>query len=515
MVSQSRVHCMMSSTCPRSHITSSVLQKKGKIMKFSKSACYMLDKRHKMVAKATKIGSLSQLDHKPNHEQASFAEKADTKEDIWHKRFGHLGIGSLQKLAREELADGFDFGATRKLTFCESCPQGKQHRTKLSSSSRRAGEPLDLLHNDLCGKMNEKSLSGAEYFLSFIDDKTRYVWVYFLKSKDQVFEKFLEWKAMVEKSTGRKLKAIRTDNGGEFTSKEFEAHLMAEGVHHELTIPKNPEQNGVAERMNRTLVKTDRSMLVNANLPHRFWAEALSTATFLRNRSPTKAVHGMTPREAWTGEELRVDGLRVFVCQAFVHIPKDERKKLDSKSRKCILLGYGTTTKGYRLYDPLKKKLFHSRDVIFNEQKCEFKEPSQAQKEPQPLVYLEYSDEPSETIEPSVPAVRQSERERRQTGFYGFRCNLSDVKEPKSVSDALTNQEWVDAMKAEIDFLHDNSVWELVQLPEGRKPVGSKWVFKVKTNADGSIERCKACLVAQGYSQKEGLDYDETFSPVV
>ena len=198
---------------------------KGKIVKFTKSACYILDQRHKMVAKATKIGSLYQLDHKPNHERASFAEKPDTREDIWHKRFGHLGIGSLQKLAREKLADGFDFDPTKKLTFCESCPQGKQHRTKFTSSSRRAEEPLDLVHSDLCGKMNEKSLSGAEYFLSFIDDKTRYAWVYFLKSKDQVFEKFLVWKAMVEKSTGRKLKAICTDNGGEFTSKEFEAHL--------------------------------------------------------------------------------------------------------------------------------------------------------------------------------------------------------------------------------------------------------------------------------------------------
>lgn len=144
------------------------------------------------------------------------------------------------------------------------------------------------MHSDLCGKMNEKSLSGAEYFLSFIDDKTRYVWVYFLKSKDQVFEKSLEWKAMVEKSTGRKLKAIRTDNRGEFTSKEFEAHLTTERVHHEVTIPKNPEQNGVAERMNRTLVRTARSILVNANLPHSFWAEALSTATFLQNGTTTK-----------------------------------------------------------------------------------------------------------------------------------------------------------------------------------------------------------------------------------
>ena len=265
--------------------------------------------------------------------------------------------------------------------------------------------------------------------------------------------------------------------------------------------------------MNRTLVETARSMLINANLPHRFWAEALSTATYICNRSPTKAVCGMTPHEAWTGEKPRVDGLRVFGCQVSVHIPKDERKKLESKSRKCVLLGYGTTIKGYRLYDPLKKKVFHSRDVIFNEQKCGFEEPSQ--KETQPLVYLEYSDESSETVEPSIPVVRQSERERRQTDFYGFRCNLSDVKEPRSVSDALTSQEWVDAMEAEIDSLHDNRVWELVELPEGRKPVGSKWVYKVKMNPDGSIERCKARFVAQGYSQKEGFDYDETFSPVV
>ena len=186
-----------------------------------------------MVAKATKIGSLYQLNHKTNHEQASFVEKAVTKEDIWHKRFGHLGIGRIQKLAPEELADGFDFDVTRKVTFCESCPQDKQHRTKFPSSNRRAKEPLDLVYSDLCRKMNEKSLSTAEYFLSFIDDKTCYVWVYFKKSKNQVFEKFLEWKTMVERSTVRKLKAIRTDNGGEFTSKEFETHLTAEGVHHE------------------------------------------------------------------------------------------------------------------------------------------------------------------------------------------------------------------------------------------------------------------------------------------
>lgn len=151
--------------------------------------------------------------------------------------------------------------------------------------------------------MNVKSESRAEYFLSFVDDKMRYVWIYILRRKDQVFEKFREWKTMIEKSTGRRLKTFRTDNGVEFTSKEFESYLKAEGVRHELTIPNNPEQNGVAKCMNRTLVETARSMLVNSNLPCTFWAEAPSTVTYLRNRSPTKAVSGMTPYEAWTGRK--------------------------------------------------------------------------------------------------------------------------------------------------------------------------------------------------------------------
>ena len=160
--------------------------------------------------------------------------------------------------------------------------------------------------------MGEKSLSGSEYFLTFIDDKTRHVWVYILKHKYQVFERFLEWKALVERSTGRKLKALRTDNGGEFTSTEFKDCLKREGIRHELSVPKTPEQNGVAERLNRTLVESVRSMLSDAKLPQKFWAEALSTAVYLRNRSPTKAVTEMTPFEAWSREKPGVGHLRVL-----------------------------------------------------------------------------------------------------------------------------------------------------------------------------------------------------------
>ena len=139
--------------------------------------------------------------------------------------------------------------------------------------------------------------------------------------------------------------------------KSFEAHLKACGIRHELTTPKTPEQNGAAERLNCTLVETTRVMLLDSGLHQKFWAEAISTAAYLRNRSPTSAVEGVTPHEAWYGRKPRVEHLRVFGCTAYVHVPKDERGKLDSKTKKCTLLGYGSVQKGYRVFDHLTLKI--------------------------------------------------------------------------------------------------------------------------------------------------------------
>ena len=150
------------------------------------------------------------------------------------------------------------------------------------------------MHSDVCGKISTKSIGGAEYFLTFIDNKTRYVWVHTLKHKADVFDQFVEWKALDEKQSRRKLKVLRTDNSREYTSNKFEEFLKTEGVLHEHTVPKTPEQNGVAERLNRTLVETICSMLVDSKLPHKFWSEALSTAACLRKLSPTKVLEGMT-----------------------------------------------------------------------------------------------------------------------------------------------------------------------------------------------------------------------------
>ena len=273
-------------------------------------------------------------------------------------------------------------------------------------------------------------------------------------------------------------------------------------------------------------------MLIDANLPQRFRAEAVSTATYLRNRCPTRAVEGKTPYEAWHGTKPRVDHLRVFGCTAYAHIPKSERGKFDSKARKCILLGYGSNTKGYRLYDPVQRKVLHSRDVRFNEQ--EFSENREAAPKDSDSevrrVTLELSSEPNTdpgspnmpddpAPQPAQPELRRSTRHRHPPDYYGtLWSHLSFQSEPTSFEEATASpcsSKWMEAMKSEMKSLSDNNVWDLVQLPIGKKAVGSKWVYKVKRGADGSVERHKARLVAQGFSQRYGADYDETFSPVV
>ena len=181
----------------------------------------------------------------------------------------------------------------------------------------------------------------------------------------------------MERTIGHKVITLRTHNGGEYVSTEFKAYLKEAGINHQLTIPRNPEQNGVAERLNRTLVQSVRSMLTETTLPQHFWGEALATAVYLKNRSPTTSTDDeITPYEALYGRKPTVHHFRVFGCVAYSHIPKEERKKLDCKAKRCVFLGYGEDVKGYRLYNPVDRRILFSRDVIFNERKLGVEEKS-------------------------------------------------------------------------------------------------------------------------------------------
>ena len=161
---------------------------------------------------------------------------------------------------------------SKELSLCESCVMGKQHRTPFPKDiSQRSNQPFETIHSDVCGPMHVKSFGNSQYFVTFIDDYSRYTQVYFLKSKDEVLEKFKEFVSYVS-TLGKKVKVLRSDNGGEYCSKAFDDYLKKNGILHQTTVPYNPEQNGIAERMNRTLLEAARSMMYHAHMPKEFWA---------------------------------------------------------------------------------------------------------------------------------------------------------------------------------------------------------------------------------------------------
>jgi hypothetical protein len=191
--------------------------------------------------------------------------------------------------------------------------------------------------------------------------------VYFLHNKSDVFATFKKWRALVETQTGKKVRYLRSDNGGEYDSKEFRMYCEEQGIVCHLTAVYTPQQNGVAERLNRTLLERVRSMLSQSGLPHVFWAEAVNTAAYLVNLSPSSAINSMTPFEKRYGRPTNYWTLIVFGCDAYPLIPKVNRSKLDPTSKKCVFLGYQTGVKGYRLWNPVACKIIVSRDVSFNE----------------------------------------------------------------------------------------------------------------------------------------------------
>jgi hypothetical protein len=199
--------------------------------------------------------------------------------------------------------------------------------------------------------MTVPSLGNFVYYVLPIDDYSRKTCIYFLKAKDEVLNKFQEFKALVENLSERKIKVLRSDNGGEYTSNEIKDFCREAGIKRELTTPYNPQQNGVAERKNRSIVEAAKVMIHDQSLPMHLWAKASSTTVYVQNRSPHKILGNKTPKEVFTGKKLEVSYLRIFGCTVYIHVPKEKRTKLEPSRRKGIFLGYSETSKRYRIYN--------------------------------------------------------------------------------------------------------------------------------------------------------------------
>lgn len=494
----------------------------GKCTSFYETDCKIYCK-NLIVATGSKIGKLYVLNCSVNETvTANYSSAVSDSETLWHRRFCHLGINNLRKLFSNNLVIGPKCNVSDKKFFCEPCCHGKNHKTPFDCSAEKTvRQPFDLIHSDVCGKIDPVSQGGGNYFVTFIDDSTRYLWVYIMKNKSDVFQIFKDWSIMIQKQYDCKIKRFRTDNGGEYTSNEFEMYLKKEGIVHEKTIPYTPEQNGLAERMNRTLIETIRTMLADSNVSKSLWAEAISTASYVRNRSPASALDNMTPYEALNKRKPNVKHLRVFGSTGYVHVPKEARSKLDSTSLKCVFVGYGTITKGYRMYNPISSKILFSRNVIFNEKQSVENEEKQAAL--QPVLYYDDNDKSDEDDNFShnvVTSQRKSMRRINPPNRFGeWVCSsVVDIPEPKTVSEALNgpeSNEWKLAMQREIDSIDSNNVWTLTKSSNGKAPITTKWIFKRKIGSDGNVSSYKARLVAQGFSQRPGVDYEETFAPVI
>ena len=212
---------------------------------------------------------------------------------LWHCRMGHINQKRIQKLQKDGILSSFDYESFEN---CESCLLGKMTRSPFSGKGERATELLALIHTDVCGPMSSKARGGYSYFITFTDDLSRYGYVYLMKKKSESFEKFKEFQSEVENQLNKKIKALRSDRGGEYLSQEIDDHLRNCGIISQLTPPGTPQLNGVSERRNRTLLDMVRSMMSFTNLPISFWGYSLKTAAHTLNRSPTKVVE-KTPYE--------------------------------------------------------------------------------------------------------------------------------------------------------------------------------------------------------------------------
>ncbi|KAL4274119.1 hypothetical protein GQ457_13G011820 [Hibiscus cannabinus] len=461
-------------------------------------------------------------------------------------------------------------------TDCTVCHLAKHKRLPFPVSQSVSDYCFDLVHIDTWGPFPVKSLYGHSYFLTIVDDKSRYLWIYPMHNKSEARSLIVEFCQMVETQFCAKVKCIRTDNAKEFDISDF---YKAKGIQHQNSCVHTPQQNSVVERKHQHILSVARALRIQASLP-----------LILFQKQPC------------------LEHLKKFGSLAYASVLPKSKTKLHSRAHQCVFLGYPKNIKGYRLFDLQNRNVFVSRDVVF----CEGNFPFQKDIDKSvvlPTCENQYSIEDSlvknihknnlprvseihvrqhvtsndlssslelsvipEGVDNSVtnsehisdtscdllntseqvstqrnsitvvdrparsrklpqhfsdyqvdiPKVRKSSHTVAQVMSYqnlsdnhlSYINNVEILSEPKNYKQAVLSNAWQKAMDEELAALDRNKTWEIVSLPPGKQAIGCKWVYKTKLKSDGTLERYKARLVAKGYTQQPGIDYFDTFSPV-
>jgi transposase InsO family protein len=539
---------------------------------------------------------------------------------LLHRRLGHHSYADTKNILSKDLVTGAKITSNHKPDpLCEPCLAGKLNAGPFPSTGHRSEHPLDLIHSDL-KEYKVHTREGWKHRVTFIDDHTSFKVSYHMRRKSDAFAAFKLFKAYAENHFERKIKAFQDDKGGEYMSNAFRSFLAAEGIVHRHSTRNRPQQNGTAERANRTIDEHSTAMLHEANLPASFRALAVAAYNHVANMHPSARIGGnTTPFELWHKRKPDVSHLKVWGCLAYVHVQKDKRDASGSHIEKCIFVGYPTEYKAWEFYNPVTRKMVISERAVFDERffpgcsaeqmkKCPRLDPSALHslpllsKPPPPLIdFDDEEDRPKQRIHPAPPAPQPSPppsqpasrspspqpdppppaspvgvaarrryhgqtTEHRPAGDWWKahreptpaidsesedelllkpgsvlivahqgdpsdealqQANIAAVQSaqaavqsghPRTFYEAMKRSDahlWEDAAVSEINALLENCTWDVVDPPHGVKPIRSQWVFVIKHKSDGTIERYKARLVADGRGQRYGVDYNEIFSPTI
>ncbi|RVW93089.1 Retrovirus-related Pol polyprotein from transposon TNT 1-94 [Vitis vinifera] len=396
----------------------------------------------------------------------------------------------------------------------------KHTRTVYPQIPYKPSTVFSLVHSDVWGPSRIKNISGTRWFVTFVDDHTRVTWVFLMKEKSEVGHIFQTFNLMVQNQFNSKIQVLKSDNAKEYFTSSLSTYLQNHGIIHISSCVDTPQQNGVAERKNRHLLEVARCLMFSSNVPNYFWGEAILTATYLINRMPSRVLTFQSPRQLFLKQFPHTHAassdlpLKVFGCTAFVHVYPQNQSPNPSQFAPTELstpmppissaaqhtnVPSPVTIQSPMPIQPIAPQLANENLQVYirRRKRQELEHGSQS-------TCGQYIDSNSSLPEENIGRI----------GWRAFATSLDDTQVPNTIQEALKISEWKKAVQDEIDALEKNGTWTITDLPVGKRPVGCKWIFTIKYKADGSVERFKARLVARGFTQSYGIDYQETFAPV-
>lgn len=491
-----------------------------------------------------------------------------------HRRLGHISPASIERLVRDGRVDGIQLSDSMILP-CDACAQAKIMRAPIPKARDSAREKTlgARIHTDVWGPAQTETIGKRRYYTSFTDNATRWTELYLLRQKSETFTAYKCFEAMLKVQDNKPIKALQSDRGSEYLSTAFLDHLAAQGTKSRLTVHDTPEQNGIAERLNRMLPEHTRAMLLEAGLPKNLWGEAMSHATWIKNRSPMRALDGKTPFEERYGKKPDLRDLHQFGCKVWVRL--EDAGKLDAKAVEAKFVGYSAESKGgYRVYWPIKHNVTVERNVQFMDapsvvvdiQPEGVHEVSNGQNDaltPEPVAAAVPEPAAPEAIRPDtpppdMPPPAPEARKRRVRKPSAYVCSLQDGtgtvdghggtaklpkglqptenivggaafadeeisppldpfeveaaemrnleaamvevltinagQDPQSLEEAMQSPDWPlweAAIQKELASIKSYNTYTLVEAPPNVNVIGSKFVFQIKRNADGSVTSYK------------------------